>query len=153
MRSAMIRVAAASAITYASVSHAQHRDDALDLARCMWSEAGRSSPRDWVAILHVLDRRATLPALHDMSTADVARRYCVALSGRSRTERARRIRNASRDGVPAAALDLASRWIGGEHPHDPCGGMAWDWDDRRHAGREIIACGETQNVFFGKAKR
>lgn len=151
-----MRVAPASfaALAFvAGISHAQDRDDALDLARCMWAEAGRGSPRDRIAILHVLERRSTLPAHRGRSAAGVARRYCVALSGRSITSRARRIRSASRDDVPAAALDLAERWLSGERPRDPCGGRAWDWDGREHAGRVVVDCGDTDNVFFERAKR
>ena len=46
----------------ATLAHAQQRDDALDLARCLWAEAGREPSRDWPAILHVLERRTRLPA-------------------------------------------------------------------------------------------
>lgn len=137
----------------ATLAHAQQRDDALDLARCLWAEAGREPSRDWPAILHVLERRTRLPAWRGKTSADVARAYCVSLNGRAQTERARTIRAASRDEVPARALQLAERWLDGRRPADPCGGRSFDWDHREHAGRVVVDCGGTTNVFFERAKR
>lgn len=143
----------AALVGAATLAHAQDRDDALDLARCLWAEAGREPSRDWPAILHVLERRTHLPAWRGKSAADVARAYCVSLNGRARNPRARRIRAASRDEVPARALALAERWIEGRRPADPCGGRADHWDNREHAGRVVVDCGGTSNVFFERARR
>jgi hypothetical protein len=137
----------------ATLAHARDRDDALDLARCIVAEAGRQPGADAPAILHVLQRRASLPAWRGRGAADVARAYCVALSGRSTTDRARRLRTATRDELPARVVSLADAWVAGERPADPCGGQAWDWDGREHAGRVVVDCGATSNVFFGRAGR
>lgn len=144
---------AALLVGSATLAHAQERDDALDLARCLWAEAGREPSRDWPAILHVLQRRTRLPAWRGKTAADVARAYCVSLNGRAQNPRARRIRHADRDEVPARALRLTEAWVRGERPADPCNGSAYDWDHREHAGRVVVDCGETANVFFERAKR
>lgn len=150
----MIRAALFGAIVgAATLAHAQDRDDALDLARCLWAEAGPAPSRDWPAILHVLERRTKLPAWRGKTTADVARAYCVALNGRARNPRARHIRTADRDAVPARALDLADRWVAGERPADPCGGRAYEWDGVDHAGLVRVDCGTTSNVFFERRNR
>lgn len=137
----------------ATLAHAQQRDDALDLARCVIAEAGPRPSADALAVLHVLERRRTLPAWRDKTTADVARAYCVALSGRARNPRAQRIRTMERNEVPPALMSIADRWVAGERAPDPCGGAAWDWDHRRHAGRVVVDCGFTANVFFGRTRR
>lgn len=128
------------------------RDDALDLARCIVAEAGPKASADAAAILHVLERRSTLRAWRGQNAAAVARRYCVALSGRARNARALRVRALAREEVPPALLVMTERWLAGDRPPDPCGGLAWDWDGRQHAGREPVDCGWTDNVFFGRAR-
>ncbi len=137
----------------ATLAHAQQRDDALDLARCIVAEAGRQPGRDALAILHVLQRRTRLPAWRGKTAADVARAYCVSLNGRAQNERARRLRRAERDELPAHVVRLADAWTSGERPADPCGGRSFDWDGRTHAGRVVVDCGQTANVFFERAKR
>ena len=149
----MRELVAATLVGSAALAHAQQRDDALDLARCIVAEAGRQPGRDAPAILHVLQRRTRLPAWRGKTAADVARSYCVALSGRSQTERAVRIRRAERDELPAGVVALADNWVAGARPDDPCGGASWDWDGREHPGRVVVDCGHTTNVFFGRAER
>lgn len=151
VRALGVAVAAAMAF-FVTLAHAQRRDDALDLARCLWAEAGRTPSADWPAILHVLERRTHLPAWRGKTAGDVARAYCVALSGRAQNARAKRIRVADRDEVPAAALRLADAWVEGSRPADPCGGEAIHWDGVDHPGQRRVDCGATTNVFFAPAR-
>jgi hypothetical protein len=143
---------AAILIGSAALAHAQERDDALDLARCIVAEAGRTPGRDALAILHVLERRTRLPAWRGKNAADVARAYCVSLNGRAQNPRARRLRRAERDELPTHVVSLADAWVGGARPADPCGGRALDWDGRTHAGRVVVDCGGTANVFFERRR-
>jgi hypothetical protein len=149
----MRELVAATLVGSAALAHAQQRDDALDLARCIVAEAGRQPGRDALAILHVLQRRTRLPAWRGKTAADVARAYCVSLNGRAQSERARRLRRAERDELPAHVVRLADAWTSGERPADPCGGRAWHWSDGTSAGGAVVDCGQTANVFFERAKR
>jgi len=149
----MTRAPLFAALVFSStLAHAQERDDALDLARCIVAEAGRTPGRDALAILHVLERRTRLPAWRGKTAADVARAYCVSLNGRAQNPRARRLRRAERDELPAHVVRLADEWVNGARPADPCGGRAWEWDNREHDGLTVVDCGGTANVFFERRR-
>jgi hypothetical protein len=148
---ALVVLAATGASGKTAARHDPRERDALDLARCIVAEAGPTPGRDAVAILHVLERRTSLPAWRHKNAADVARAYCVALNGRSRTERASRMRALGRDAIPASVMSLADAWMRGRRPSDPCRGNALHWGapgNPEQCSLPIVSCGNTRNIFY-----
>lgn len=124
----------------------------LAQALLLEDENPRTMLRDHPAIVGVLRNRKQLPALAELSLAQIAVRYCAGFVSRNPTPRQVRIRSYTWEQIPTVTKQLVEKALAGEDVADPCRGRAWHFgnpqDARRHRG-ERLDCGLTANVFIG----
>jgi len=139
-------------------------DPALLLAQALVAEAGWTVHDDQAAILHVLKRRARLPAFRRddglRPEVRVALSYVRTFNPRrAPTERQRRMRALDwpllEERAPGV-VDIVRRWVDGERVPDPCRGLAWHWgsaSDTRRSALPRVDCGRTTNRYLGAPLR
>jgi len=128
-------------------------ENRMVLVRTLLGEAGWRPVNDHPAMLHVLERRRTLPAHEGYTLTDMAQAYAKFLDPDRDPELPHRkaINALDIDTAPQWAVKLVDDFL--EDPEkvkDPCRGRAWHWG----ATWEVMVpksrrvnCGRTLNVF------
>lgn len=129
-------------------------EDRMLLVRMLLGEAGWRPANDHPAMLHVLDRRLTLPAHEGFTLTRMAQAYSKFLSPRRDQKLPHRasINALTVDTVPGWAIRLVDQFL--EDPtqvKDPCRGRAWNWGaawEITVSKKRRVNCGYTRNVFL-----
>lgn len=129
-------------------------EDRMTLVRALLGEAGWRPANDHPAMLHVVNRRRTLPAFEGYTLTEMMREYAKFLSPHRDPELPHRasINALTIDTAPGWAVKLVDKFL--EDPKsvkDPCRGEAWHWGatwEVNVSKKRRVDCGYTRNVFL-----
>lgn len=135
-------------------------ENRLTLVQALLGEEGWRPSDGHPAILHVLDRRRTLPKFKGLSLTGMANEYAKFLSPKrpkDSTPARRAVFALTLETAPGWAVKLVDQYL--DDPAsvpDPCRGRAWhwgSWSDVQTSVRRRVDCGRTHNIFLGFPRR
>ena len=134
-------------------------EDRMLLVKALLGEEGWRPTNGHPAILHVLERRRTLPAFEGYTLTRMAQEYAKFLSPNRDPKLPHRasINALTIDTAPQWAVRLVDQFLEDpENVKDPCKGKAWHWGAPWEVNVEKkrrVNCGYTRNVFLNLKKR